>query len=219
MTDEGQTARRWPLVIEVAVLAVVPWLELPVPAAIPLLVLASVSLWLRDKGFAQVGLVATPRAWPHFAIGVVLGVAGFVAASAVLGPAGRFAGLAIDFNHLPPVRGNGAVLLSALVLAWASALAAEMVFRGYVLDRLLGDLRLSPIAAVVIAAVVYGWVLAPGQDPGQDPGTIARFAGAALMGVGYGALYFAGRRNLILPIAFHGAFESTNLLVLYLRLL
>ena len=37
------------MAIEVAVLATVPWLPLPVPAAVPLLVLASLSLWLRDS--------------------------------------------------------------------------------------------------------------------------------------------------------------------------
>ena len=207
------------MVIEVAVLAVVPWLPLPVPAAVPLLVLAALSLWLRGKGFAEVGLVATPRAWPHVAIGVVLGVAAFIASSALVGPAARLAGLGVDFNHLPPVRDNGSVLLSALLLAWAGAAAAEMVFRGYVLDRLAGDLRLSSFTAVLVGAALYGWALAAGQDPGQDPGSLARVAGAALMGVGYGALYFAAGRNLLLPIAFHGAFESTNLLLLYLRLL
>lgn len=219
--DEGsgdRPGRRWPLGIELAVFAIAPVIELPVPVAVPLLVLAALSLWFRGKGFGQVGLIATPRAWPHFGIGVVLGVAGFVVTWAVVGPMGRLAGLVIDLAYLPPVRGNGEVLFQALILAWTTAVAAEMVFRGYVLDRLLGDVRLSPTAAVVVAALLYGWVLAA-SGAGQDPGSVVRFAGAAVVGAGYGALYLAAGRNLILPIAVHGAFESTHLLFLFLRLL
>lgn len=208
--------RWWLAALELIALLCVPALALPVPAAAPLLAAAAVSLWLRGKGFGDVGLAATTDSWAIFATGLVLGALALAAAAWLLGPAvQKIASKQVEFNYLPPVRGNAAVLVQAVILAWAAAAAAEMVFRGYLLDRLTGDLGLSNAWAIALSSALYGWAVAAGQGPGLGP----RFAGGLVMGAGYGALYLAGRRNLVLPIAFHGAFESGNLLLMYLRLI
>ncbi len=206
----------WLAAIELLGLLVIPTLALPLPAAAPLLVAAALSLWLRGKGFGDVGLSATSDSWPSFGIGLMLGAVALTGAAWLLGPAlQQLASVSVEFNHLPPVRGNVEVLIQALILVWAGAAAAEMVFRGYLLDRLTRELGLSDLWAIVLSAALYGWAIALSQGTGTGAG----FAGGFIMGIGYGALYLAGRRNLVLPIAFHGAFESTNLIFMYLLLL
>jgi membrane protease YdiL (CAAX protease family) len=88
---------------------------------------------------------------------------------------------------------------AAILLLWARAFAQEIVFRGFVIDRMRAVGQKSSIA-VALAALLAATV--------AFDGTPAGFASTAIQGVGYGILYFAAERNLLLPIAVHGAFET-----------
>ncbi|MEM9489891.1 MAG: hypothetical protein AAGC55_12150, partial [Myxococcota bacterium] len=124
-------------VAELIVLLTVSVLPLPVPVLIPLLAVAALSLWLRGLGFADAGLAADQRTGIAFAAGLVGGAIAVAVAAWLLGPAVQAViGRPVDFNVLPPLRGNSELLVQAMILAWAGAAAAELVFRGYLLHRL-----------------------------------------------------------------------------------
>ncbi len=211
---------RWRAGLELAAVAALlgwlPSLTLPVPGVVVLLAAASLSVWLRGQSWERLGLEGGPDLGLHILTGAVLGTLVFAVSMGLWAPALEAAsGHAVEFNLLPEARGNAIVLVSALLLVWAGAWAAEMVFRGYLLRRVedaFGGGAAATAVAVAISALAYGWFAATTGEYGSLP---LRFVGAAVMGVGYGLLYFAGGRRLALPIVFHGAFETTNLVLIY----
>ena len=218
-TSSGTASRtgRGVVPAELLALAVLPAVDLPVPAIVPLLGLAALSLWWRGKSFADVGF--TMRAdgtGLHAILGCVLGVAALIAALLFIGPgAGASDSAEQILESAAAIRGNAIILVLMLVLAWTNAVAVELVFRGYLLDRMMSDLGLPGWAAVVTGGLFHGWALAASRGMDLLPGLLA----GAVIGAGYGVLYLASRRNLVLPIAVHGAFESAGLLLIYLRLI
>lgn len=199
---------------ELALVAAIIAVPLPIPTFIPLLILASVSLWMRSASWGQ--MVGSGE---HFASDMAIGVAVGVVAQLGLW---LLLGESLDLNTMPVVRGNISILISALIITWVgAAIASEMVFRGYLIRRVsdaLGGLggefadADSPgtvTLATMSAALLFGWHVADGS--------LHTFFGGFFAGLGYGVLYFT-RKSLILPIAVHGGFESTVLVLGYLRL-
>jgi hypothetical protein len=204
-----------------------------------LLLVGSLGLWLRGAGWADVGLAghgaagrhggsgghggagghgarqaAGPRTGQHALLGLALGALAALAASFLVGPGlGALTGRKVEAAALAAVEGNAAVLLQALLLAWVHALGAEMVFRGWLLDRLEAvwpdSARPGADAPgpLVLAGLAYGWYLGDGSAGGV--------AGGTLLGVGLGLLCRAGRPSLTLAIATHGAFASAHLVLVY----
>jgi membrane protease YdiL (CAAX protease family) len=210
MEQRTATGDRLWSAIELALVAgsivAVSLFEIMLPALVPLVALSSISLWARGKSWMALGL-----SWRE---GSLAGVAGGMVVGAIAQLVLWWSAPDVmDFNVLPQVRGNFEVLATALILVWVGgALAGEMVYRGYLFelfDRLV-PARGQQWTTLVLAAAVYG--AATGN------GVIIASIGNAAAGLGYGLLYRASRRNLALPIAVHGAFESTNLILVYASL-
>jgi hypothetical protein len=226
MTGHEQTGARsrdtrWragaELVVAGAVLALVPRESEAAPGVwllAALLAAGSLGLWLRGASWTDVGLAARDAAGQrgahHALLGLALGALAALAASFLVGPG--LAGLTargVDPSVPAAVHGNPAVLLQALLIAWVHALGAEMVFRGWLLDRaeaVWPGATSRALAPLVLAGLAYGWYLGGGA-----PGSLAS---GALLGVGLGLLRRAGQ-GLTLPIAAHGAFASTHLALAY----
>lgn len=210
----SETGKKLVPLAELGAFAAIIALPLPVPTFIPLLVLASVSLWVRaDSWGAMVDSVEHVRI--DIATGLAIGTLGQLGLWLMFGSG-------LDLNTMPVVRGNLSLLITALIITWAgAAIASEMLFRGYLIRRvsdLLGAFggefsdRDSPgtvTLATMVAALLFGWHV--------SDGSMHTFVGGTIAGLGYGVLYWS-RKSLILPIAVHGAFESTVLVLGYLRL-
>jgi membrane protease YdiL (CAAX protease family) len=200
-----------------AIAAVALPLPYGVPSLIPLVAIASLSLWLDGTSWADAGLRARIDGALEIAVGSAVGIAALAAGVWLFAPA--FGGATgVGFNAAPEVRGNGAFLFSALILAWASAFAAEMIFRGWLLRLIEQSARRHAVAAtpaiawgVIGSAIFQVAVLAP--DGPLDA------LGAFLAAVGYAALYLGSRRGLVAGIACRGAFDTANLLLIYLRII
>jgi membrane protease YdiL (CAAX protease family) len=202
----------------IAVAAAIAALLLPlpgsIPALIPLVAIASLSLWLEGTAWSAVGLRAAISFRLEAAVGSACGLAALAAGVWLFAP-----GLGITgFNAAPEVRGNGAFLVSALTIAWATAFAAEMLFRGW-LFRLVEEAalrhRLPPAAAIAWGVLASAAFQVAVLDPG---GPVAAF-GAFLAAIGYAALYLGSGRSLVAPIACRGAFDSANLFLIYFKLI
>jgi hypothetical protein len=201
-------------IIEVVAFVAALSVSLPFSPLVPLVVVASVSLWWRGLSWADVGLrEGTALASADLlGIGAVLGAATAVLDRALWGSGlEALTGGVTGLDITAPVRGQLGMLITALVVTWIGAIAAEMVFRGYLIARLepFFDDQGRAGMTLLAAAAGYAWLLSDGH--------IGGVLGGFALGVGYGFLYLAGGRNLLLPIAFHGAFESVNLVLVYLR--
>ncbi|ACY16984.1 type II CAAX prenyl endopeptidase Rce1 family protein [Haliangium ochraceum] len=176
-----------------------------------LLVVGSMALWSRGQGWADVGLSARGAAGVHLEryllVGLALGaLAGLLA---TLGVAPLLAALAERGAAGSPqsMRDSGARLAQALFVAWVHVLGVEMVFRGWLLERLEWLERHVPALSgasygpVLLAGLAYGLYLGDGGAGG--------LIGGSLVGVGLCLLRRAGGPSLALPIAVHGAFAST----------
>ncbi len=206
------------ITVELLVSALIPalWGLLPLPRTImPLLLLGWLSLWLRRLRWKDVGW-RRPESWPRtLALGIAIGASAEVLGYTVVNPVLlRLTGEAATANGLAFLRGNLPALLVLLAFTWPlAAVAEEMVYRGYVLNRLVdlfGRSRLGWGISLVLSAVMFS--LAHGQYG------LRFIATSSLMGLIEGGSYLLKRRNLCLPIVIHGMSNTISLTLLFLGL-
>jgi membrane protease YdiL (CAAX protease family) len=222
-TREPGRRARWltgaELVAAGAVLALVPREAAAIPGVWllgALLVLGSLCLWLRGASWTDVGLgggAAGQRTEWHALLGLALGALAALAASLVVGPGlAAITNRSLDASVPAAVQGSAVALVLALLVAWVHALGAEMIFRGWLLDRAEtvwpagAAAGRGAVGPLVLAGLAYGWYL--------GDGSAGSLVSGALLGVGLCLLRRAGQ-SLTLPIATHGAYASTHLVLVY----
>jgi len=196
------------LLIVVASLAgFVPLSETPF-----LLLLGWLSLWLRGLGWRAVGL-KRPARWRHTlllggAVGIVYQFFGdYVVEPLVVVLTGR----PVNLSQFASIEGNVFLLCLFLVLVWtAAAFGEEMVYRGYLMNRvaeLAGGSSAAWAVSLVFVSVVFG---VAHIDQGIS-GIIVNLSA----GLVYGALYLWSGRNMWAPIIAHGVYDTAGLLLIF----
>lgn len=172
---------------EVAAVLAVALVSLPVPAVVPLLVAASLSLWLRGRSWAE--LVKGPAAYA--AIGVAVGLGALALSLAVATPVVEaVTDHAVQWSMYPIARGNAAQAIAVAVVVGIGALASELVLRGWIVERVL-ELGQRPAVAIAIGAIAEATL---------TDGDLAMRIGSACFGLGIGWMYVAGGRSVVAPI-------------------
>ena len=122
-----------------------------------------------------------------------------------------FGGDPPDLGHFAAVRGNVTLLLVMLALSWSlAAFGEELVFRGYLLNRI----------AELADRSRAGWALGLGATsvlfgiPHLYQGASGAIT-AGLSGLAVGALYLASGRNLWVPIIAHGVLDTTGFALIF----
>lgn len=183
-------ARRGLVPFEIAMviaIAVVPWPE-GLQIGIPLVVVASLSRWLRGRSWIEVldggrdqALVGAVAGAAALALAIVLGTP-VIEALAARG---------VEWSRFPIVRGSMSQLAMVLVLVSIGAVAAELAFRGWLVERVLELSPGPPLLPVLCGALAEAIVM---------PGDFAARAGAGLFGAGLGWMYVAAGRSVVAPI-------------------
>jgi len=177
-----------------------------------LLVLGWISLRVRGVTWSSVGFSRPSRWGSVLAYGVAAGVAMeclelFATQPRVM----HLLHAPPDLSVLSDLRGNGMMLAVVLLLSWTlAAFGEELVWRGYILNRIadmISLLRLRCPVAVVLSSAVFGLAH---FDQGWTGVIENAIDGALLAG-----LYFAGGRNLWLPILAHGVTDSLDSLLIF----
>ena len=221
------------LVIEALVIATVFHLDyiglLPVSKTPYLFLLGWISIRWRGLRWKDVGLTMGGRApsrpidsdgtkaVPPFlkllaiglAVGVVMEALELFASQPLLI---RLLNRAPDLHQLQPLVGNAKLLVLGIILAWVlAAFGEEMVYRGYLLNRisdLFGQSRTGWIVSAILVTLLFGLAHFPQGMTGIIENVID---GAILAG-----LYFATGRNLVAPIVAHGIQDTVDVLLIYL---
>jgi len=146
--------------VEVALAVVAVVLDLLVPTLV-LLGLAILSLVIRRKGPATLGLSRPGRPWRLVADVFGVSVLWTLLTFAVTVPAvERLTGDRRDVSMFENLEGNAGLLLGMLVLSWTlAAFGEELAYRGFVLTRLREVLppgTASLVAAVGITSMLFG---------------------------------------------------------------
>jgi membrane protease YdiL (CAAX protease family) len=177
-----------------------------------LLVLGWFSLAIRGQRWRAVGL-RIPNDWQrHLLIGILVGVAMellelYVTQPLLVTVTGKYP----DLKLLEEMVGNIRLLLLAVAASWVlAAVGEELVWRGYILNRVLdalGRTRIGWSMAVAIASLAFGLAHAPQGATGVAENTID----GALLAV----VYVACGRNLFAPIIAHGVTDTLDVLIIF----
>ncbi len=178
-----------------------------------LLVLAWLSLRLRGQSWKSVGW-ALCRSWGRtLALGVLFGVGNELLELFVTQPLlVRLFHRWPDLSDLRPLVGSPSMLLIALLLTWSlAAFGEELVYRGFLMNRvagLLGRTRTAWAFSLVMTSVLFGF----GHYDQGAIGQIENVIGGCLLGV----FYLVCGRNLAVPIVAHGVQDTIDVLLIFL---
>lgn len=172
---------------EVAVVIAAAVVPLPVPAVVPLLIAASISLWLRGRSWA--GVIRGPALYA--AIGTAVGLAALALALAVATPLVEAAtDSAVQWSMYPVARGSAGTAIMVALVVGISAVAAELVLRGWLVERVL-ELGGHRVLAILVGAIAEGMI---------SDGDLTARIGAGVFGLGLGWMYVAGGRSVVAPV-------------------
>ncbi len=178
-------------VVSVLAIAAAPLPE-TVPVGLPLVIAATISMWVRRRGWAE----RASGGLTHLVIGLIAGVV----AIAVAAPAYRAFGVsAVEWWLVPATREVGPQLGIAFVLVVATSIACELALRGWIVERML-ELSPGPATLPILTGAIAEALVTPGP-PGARLGALA-------FGLGLGMLYVGGGRSVIAPIAARCAFTA-----------
>lgn len=167
-----------------------PWLS-PLPVVFLLLVTWA-CVRLRRQPLAAVGLRLN-RTWAREALlGAVLGTALILLVTGLIVASGG-----VRFS-LDPARSLGALAMGAWVFAWV-ALLEELLFRGFVFQRLVDGIGAWP--ALLAMALLFA--LGHWGNPGMDGATLAWASIDTALGAVLFGLAYLRTRQLALPIGMH----------------
>ena len=177
-----------------------------------LLALAWASLAFRGVRWRDVGVRLTPAWRQWIAVGLAAGVAMEALELFVTQPAlVALTGAPPDLASALRLAASWKLFVASLALYWVvAALGEELVFRGYLLNRLtdvLGTTRLGWAVALMAGSAIFGL-----HHLVQGPvGIVENTVDGAFLG----GLYLATGRNLVAPIIAHGVTDSLDTILIF----
>jgi membrane protease YdiL (CAAX protease family) len=205
--------------VEILAFVIVPpvwgWTGLP-RTIFPFFLLGWASLWLRGISWNDVGL-RRPASWLLTLLvgGCVAGLAALLNQFVLSPLLQSWGGREIQASSLASLHGNLPELLLLVLATWPiAAMMEEMVFRGYLLNRIIdftGRRKQAVGAALLVSSLLFS--LAHGR---YDIGFLLTSFGIGLL---EGGLYLAFRRNLWIPILVHGTANTITFLLAFYGLL
>jgi uncharacterized protein len=208
---------KWLAIAELAVVALIFWADFKHHIYFSktpyLLLFGWVSLRVRRLRWRDVGL-SRPRNWKTtiglgIAAGLLLeGFELFVSQPILV----RLLGKQPDLEDFRALTGNLKMTLIFLALAWIlAAFGEEMVYRGYLMNRvadLMNRTRGAWIVSLIVVHVGFGLAHAyQGWTGAIDEG---------LQGLLLGIIYLRMGRNLAVPIIAHGVSDSIDFVLMFL---
>ena len=207
----------WLALVEFAIVAALFWADIHhhiyVSKTPYLFLLGWVSLRLRGLRWKDVGF-ARPKSWSKAILwGVLVGIAMEAFELFVSQPLlARLLGKMPDLSDFADMVGNIKIFAIYLVLVWTlGALGEEIVYRGYLMNRVAGLFR-NTRAAWVVSLVAVSIVFGCGHLDQEWTGMIENIWNGLLLG----ALYLACGRNLAVPVIAHASTDTLDFILIYL---
>src|ERR1700682_3316294 len=178
-----------------------------------LFLLGWISLRLRGMRWKDVGF-ARPKTWASvFGVAVAAGVAMELFELFISQPLlARWIGEMADLSDFVDLVGNPKLLLIYLLLLWTlGALGEEVVYRGYLMNRVAGLFRDPRRGWAVSLVVVCGACGCAHLDQGST-GMIENIWNGLLLG----GLYLTCGRNLAVPVIAHAFTDTIDFVLIYM---
>ena len=178
-----------------------------------LFLLGWISLRWRGLGWRDIGL-ARPANWRRtIVIGVVCGIAMELLELFVTQPLlVKITGQMPDLSDLGDLHGNWKLMLLFVALSWTlAAFGEEMVYRGYLMNRVAGLFR-NPKMAWAVSLIAVSFLFGLGHIDQGITGQVENMIDGLLLG----AIFLATGRNLWAAIIAHGVTDTVDILLMYL---
>ena len=178
-----------------------------------LFLLGWISLRWRGLGWRDVGL-ARPANWRRtIVIGGLCGIGMELLELFITQPVlVKLTGKMPDLSDLGEMHGNWKLLLLFLALTWTlAAFGEEMVYRGYLMNRVAGLFR-SPKVAWTISLIVVSFAFGLGHIDQGVTGQVENMINGLLLGV----IFLTTGCNLWAAIIAHGVTDTIDIVLLYL---
>ncbi|HEY3972026.1 MAG TPA: CPBP family intramembrane glutamic endopeptidase [Candidatus Sulfotelmatobacter sp.] len=178
-----------------------------------LFLLGWISLRLRGMRWKDVGFTR-PRSWGKaLLLGVTVGIGMEVMELFGTQPLlARWLGKMPDLSDFAGMVGNLKIFLIYLILVWTlGALGEEIVYRGYLMNRVAGLFR-NTRAAWVVSLIAVSIVFGCGHLDQGATGMVENVWDGLLLG----ALYLACGRNLAVPVIAHACTDTLDFVLIYL---
>src|SRR5260370_38706036 len=207
----------WLLLIEVVLFVLIfiaqQWHLIPVSKILFLFLVCWVSLRIRGRRWRDVGL-ARFRSWPvTLGLGAALGVGMellqlFVTQPLLVSVTER----GPDLSFFRRLAGNPKLLVVMLLLVWTlAAFGEELVYRGFVLNRLAefgNGTKAAWVTSLLLMSIAFGFAH-------YEQG-ITGIIDEGFMGFLLGLAYLACDRKLAVPIVAHGIQDTVDMILLFL---
>jgi membrane protease YdiL (CAAX protease family) len=196
------------LIIVGGLVGIIPFSSTPF-----LLLFGWLMMWLRGVGWRNLGL-RRPTSWRStLLLGIVIGVGYQYFSLYILEPLiARLTGNLPDVSQFAPLIGNTFFLVMSLLVSWTLAgFGEELVFRGYLMNRvadLVGSNRSGWLISLIVVSILFGIT--------HFYQGISGIIVITLHGLLLGALYLATGRNLWVPIIAHGLNDTVGFILIYL---
>jgi len=178
-----------------------------------LFLLGWISLRWRGLGWRDLGL-ARPVNWQCTIVIGILGGIGiellelFVTQPFLVKVTGKMP----DFSDLGELHGNWKLTLLFIALSWTlAAFGEEMVYRGYLMNRVAGLFR-NPTIAWTISLIVVSFIFGLGHIDQGITGQVENMIDGLLLGV----IFLATGCNLWAAIIAHGFTDTIDIVLMYL---
>jgi membrane protease YdiL (CAAX protease family) len=180
-----------------------------------LVALGWVSLKIRRSGWRAIGMTVYRNWKTTILLGVLIGVALEAIELFITQPfLVRVLHQKPDLSVFNSVAGNWKIALFFIGLSWSlAAFGEEMVYRGYLMNRMAGLLkqtRAAWIVSLIAVHLVFG--LAHAYQG------ITGIIDEGFMGLLLGVVYLRTRRNLAVPIVAHGVSDSIDVILMFLKM-
>jgi uncharacterized protein len=178
-----------------------------------LLALGWISLWMRRIGWGKVGLKLYRNWKSSVAVGIgagllLEGLELFITQPILV----KWLGKQPDLEVFRELHGNLKLTLVFIALAWTlAAFGEEMVYRGYLMNRVADLFNRTPRAWIIsLLAVHVGFGMAHVYQG------ITGVIDEGLMGLLLGVIYLGTGRSLAVPIIAHGLGDSIDFVLIFL---
>jgi hypothetical protein len=214
--SEGWRQSNWLTFAEFIIVALIFLADekhlVPVSKTPFLFLLGWISIRMRGLRWRNVGLTRNRGWWLTLALGVGAGLLMegfelFVSQPLLI----RITGKQPDLSDFQAIYGNLKWTLILLALTWPlAAFGEEMVWRGYLMNRVAGlakNTSLAWVVSLVAVNMAFGYA--------HSYQGITGIIDEGLMGVLLGLLYLGTGRHLCAPIIAHGIADSIDLLLIF----
>lgn len=185
---------------------------LPIGIIVPIFVVISIgSLKLRNLKYRDIGFIPEDFKIISIVWGVLIAFCYFIIFHFLIDPLLT----KITSGCLPAIfniKGNYQELIMWILVSWTiAAFGEEIIFRGYLINRLinlLGESTTAKIIIVILAGICFGFV--------HFYQGIHGVISAGIIGMIQSGIYLFDHRKLTIPIIAHGAYDSFGFLNLFL---